>query len=145
MSQETGSIKLTNALFGEKTFDATEANVDANASELSDILQGSGGIEVSEVEDKVDINGSELDEIYAYASITDFPQVGEAAKLYIDTTDNRLYRWTGSEYSVISASGGSGFIDMEIDSNGDLIYTRTSSIDADFSINSDGELVYTAV
>ena len=33
-----------------------------------------------------------------------FPSTGETGKIYIDTSDNKTYRWSGSAYVEISAS-----------------------------------------
>lgn len=48
---------------------------------------------------------SYVDDVLAYASNAEFPAIGEAGKVYIATTSGRQYRWTGSDYSLLSDSG----------------------------------------
>lgn len=38
-----------------------------------------------------------------YSTITEFPQIGEAGKLYIDTSTNITYRWDGADYVAIGS------------------------------------------
>lgn len=43
------------------------------------------------------------------------------------------------------AAATAGFMVMEIDSNGNLIYTKTDAVDADFEIDSNGDLIMEVV
>jgi len=45
---------------------------------------------------------SYVDDVLEYSSITLFPATGESGKIYIDTTTNLTYRWSGSIYALIS-------------------------------------------
>ena len=45
-----------------------------------------------------------VDDVLEYASISSFPQEGEAGKIYVDLSDNKTYRWGGSTYVEISPS-----------------------------------------
>lgn len=45
-----------------------------------------------------------VDDIEEYTTISDFPNPGEAGKLYVDLSTNLLYRWSGSVYVSIPAS-----------------------------------------
>ena len=47
---------------------------------------------------------SYVDEILEYASISEFPQEGGTAKIYVALDTNKQYRWSGSQYIEISAS-----------------------------------------
>ena len=47
---------------------------------------------------------SYVDDILEYSYNTDFPSVGETGKIYIATSTNKTYRWSGSAYVEISAS-----------------------------------------
>ena len=47
---------------------------------------------------------SYVDDVLEYASESEFPETGEAGKIYVDTTTNLTYRWGGSSYVEISAS-----------------------------------------
>jgi hypothetical protein len=39
-----------------------------------------------------------LDDIEEYATFGDFPASGDHAKMYLDQSQNRVYRWSGSQY-----------------------------------------------
>ncbi len=43
------------------------------------------------------------------------------------------------------AANTAGYLDVEIDENGHLIYTRTDQVDVDFSIDTDGHLIMEAI
>lgn len=47
---------------------------------------------------------SYVDDVLEYASNSLFPAIGESGKIYINTTTNITYRWTGSGYAEISPS-----------------------------------------
>ena len=47
---------------------------------------------------------SYVDDVLEYATKNDFPATGENGKIYIDTTTNLTYRWSGSTYAEISPS-----------------------------------------
>lgn len=47
---------------------------------------------------------SYVDDVLEYNYNTDFPSVGETGKIYIATSTNKTYRWSGSAYVEISAS-----------------------------------------
>lgn len=45
-----------------------------------------------------------VDDVQEYNSISDFPAIGESGKIYIDKSNNKTYRWSGSGYVEISPS-----------------------------------------
>lgn len=45
---------------------------------------------------------SYVDDVLEYAGTSKFPSTGESGKIYTDTTTNKIYRWGGSSYVVIS-------------------------------------------
>lgn len=45
-----------------------------------------------------------VDDVLEYTSLTLFPATGESGKIYTDTTTNKTYRWSGSQYTEISPS-----------------------------------------
>ena len=47
---------------------------------------------------------SYVDDVLEYAGLDKFPITGEAGKIYTDTTTDKIYRWGGSKYVVISDS-----------------------------------------
>ena len=47
---------------------------------------------------------SYVDDVLEYNSINNFPRPGESSKIYVDTTTDLTYRWSGSTYVEISKS-----------------------------------------
>lgn len=47
---------------------------------------------------------SSVDQIIEYPSISDFPETGESNKIYLAKDTNLSYRWSGTQYTVISSS-----------------------------------------
>lgn len=47
---------------------------------------------------------SYVDDVLEYTAQSGFPTTGETGKIYVDTTTNKTYRWSGSAYVEISAS-----------------------------------------
>ena len=45
---------------------------------------------------------SYVDDVLEYNGTANFPKTGEAGKIYTDTSTNKIYRWGGSGYVVIS-------------------------------------------
>jgi hypothetical protein len=47
---------------------------------------------------------SYVDDVLEYGNKSNFPGVGESGKIYVSTVDNKTYRWSGTQYTEISAS-----------------------------------------
>lgn len=47
---------------------------------------------------------SYVDDVVEYEGVSAFPSYGEAGKIYVDTTTNKSYRWSGSSYIEIPKS-----------------------------------------
>lgn len=47
---------------------------------------------------------SYVDDVIEYNGMSNFPSTGESSKIYIDTSTNKTYRWSGTTYVEISAS-----------------------------------------
>ena len=45
-----------------------------------------------------------VDEIIEAENLEAFPPTGESSKIYVDITENKTYRWSGSQYTEISSS-----------------------------------------
>lgn len=52
-----------------------------------------------------------VDDVVEYETVDDFPKYGESGKIYVETTTNLTYRWTGTQYIEISKSIGLGETD----------------------------------
>lgn len=50
---------------------------------------------------------SYVDDIVEYPSVSQFPAVGETGKIYISTSNNHWYRWTGSQYFDMTGADAS--------------------------------------
>ena len=90
-SYRTGKVSLTPANIGAVATSAVGsangvAELDANGIILSSQLP------------------SYVDDVQEYAALADFPATGESGVIYIDTSTNLTYRWTGTRYTEISSS-----------------------------------------
>ena len=47
---------------------------------------------------------SYVDDVLEFESLSAFPTTGETGKIYVDTTENRTYRWSGTQYTEIGKS-----------------------------------------
>ena len=47
---------------------------------------------------------SYVDDVLEYSAKSNFPTTGETGKIYVDTSTNKTYRWSGSAYTEISSS-----------------------------------------
>ena len=45
-----------------------------------------------------------VDDVLEYTSSSNFPSIGESGKIYLDSTTNKSYRWSGSRYVEISST-----------------------------------------
>ena len=74
---------------------------------IDSTLKGSAN-GVAELDENGKVPSSQLpsyiDDVAEYSSHTLFPETGEAGKIYIDTTANLTYRWSGSDYVEIASS-----------------------------------------
>ena len=63
-----------------------------------------GSLDVSKLSGIIDSSHlpSYVDDVVEYTSSSTFPTEGEAGKIYVDLTTNKIYRWSGSAYVVIS-------------------------------------------
>lgn len=48
-----------------------------------------------------------VDDVLEFATISAFPATGETGKIYVATSTNKTYRWSGGQYIEIAASPGS--------------------------------------
>ena len=85
----------------------TGALSNLNSNKLDKSLKGaSGGL--AELDNSGKVPSSQLpsyvDDVVKYEGVSNFPTTGESGIIYIDTTTNKSYRWTGSGYAEISAS-----------------------------------------
>lgn len=79
----------------------------ALAGKISVSAKGANG-GVAELDSNGKVPSSQLpsyvDDVLSYNSVSSFPATGEDGKIYIAKDTNLSYRWTGSEYGVISPS-----------------------------------------
>ena len=61
---------------------------------------------------------SYVDDVLEYANLASFPATGETGKIYVDTSNNKTYRWSGTVYvyitsgAVDSVNGYTGVINL---------------------------------
>ena len=80
------------------------------ASEVGAIATSAKGAAsgVAELDSNGKVPSSQLpsyvDDVLEYSAKSSFPTTGETGKIYVDTSDNKTYRWSGSAYVEISPS-----------------------------------------
>ena len=47
---------------------------------------------------------SYVDDVLEFSTLSNFPTTGESGKIYLSISDNKSYRWSGSQYVEISSS-----------------------------------------
>jgi|GEM_PF-6273505 len=57
---------------------------------------------------------SYVDDVLEYANFASFPVTGEAGKIYVDTSTDFVYRWSGSAYFQLGSSGGGSGIREDV-------------------------------
>jgi outer membrane murein-binding lipoprotein Lpp len=81
----------------------TASDVGAIATTAKGVANG-----VAELDSTGKVPSSQLpsyvDDVLEYSAKSSFPATGETGKIYVDTSDNKTYRWGGSAYVEISES-----------------------------------------
>lgn len=89
---------------------ALSADVTITASDVSAIPTSQKGSAsgVAELDSSGKVPSSQLpsyvDDVLEYSAKSSFPATGETGKIYVDTSNNKTYRWSGSAYVEISQS-----------------------------------------
>ena len=115
--QTARSITLTGAVTGTGSFDGS-----ANLS-IAATVTGVGavnGIATLDATGKVPSTQlpSYVDDVLEYATQATFPATGETGKIYVETTGNTTFRWSGSAYvkitsgDVASVAGKTGVVTL---------------------------------
>lgn len=101
-------------------FDYGAGIVTSVNGQIGDVQLSSTDIGAIDVGEKGNVNGiaqldengkvptsqlpSYVDDVLEYSSQSAFPATGETGKIYVDTSTNKTYRWSGSQYVEISPS-----------------------------------------
>lgn len=106
-SQVTSAIegKIDSALSDSST---NAVQNKAISAELSNIKSGSSITSIDASKIKGTISSSNLpsyvDDVVEYSTVKNFPTTGETGKIYVDTSTNLTYRYSGTSYVEISPS-----------------------------------------
>jgi len=103
---------MANATFGvniiPKNNTVTIGNSDSPWNIVSPNLTGTptaptatAGTNTTQVATTAFVRGAK--DVLGYTDYSDFPLTGAAETLYLDTTSNGIYRWTGSAYAQLNA------------------------------------------
>lgn len=101
-----GKVDKTTTVNGKNL----STNINLSASDVGAIAATAKGANngVAELDSTGKVPSSQLpsyvDDVLEYDSKSVFPTSGEAGKIYVDTTTNLTYRWSGSTYVEISSS-----------------------------------------
>ena len=88
-----------------KTINGTTTDIVSIDTIATDLGKGvANGIVPLNSSTKIDATylPSYVDDVLEYSGISKFPTAGETGKIYVDTTTNLTYRWSGSTYVEIS-------------------------------------------
>ena len=115
--QTARTISLTGAVTGSGSFDGS-ANLSIAATVTG--VGAANGIATLDASGKVPSTQlpSYVDDVLEYATQANFPATGETGKIYVETTGNTTYRWSGSAYvkitsgEVSSVAGKTGVVTL---------------------------------
>lgn len=109
---QTSLTAADNAVPNTRTINGTalSSDITLTAADVGAIATTAKGANSGVAE--LDANGkvpaaqlpSYVDDVLEYSAKSSFPATGETGKIYIDTSDNKTYRWSGSIYVEISES-----------------------------------------
>ena len=90
----------------DRYYTESEINTKLNAKLNTSLKGAASGLAELDANGKVPSAQlpSYVDDVLEYTAKTNFPSTGETGKIYVDTTTNKTYRWSGSAYVEISAS-----------------------------------------
>lgn len=70
---------------------------------------------------------SYVDDVLEYNSINNFPSTGETGKIYVDTTSNKVYRWSGSTYIAISSNGDGTVTSVRVQGTSPIVSSQNTA------------------
>ena len=96
--------KINGVLFNGSS-DITINAVDSTPRIASSLLATPNGVATLDNAGKVLASQlpSFVDDVLEYASLSEFPALGESAKIYVALNNNKTYRWSGSSYVYITS------------------------------------------
>lgn len=104
------TIKLVKDLIAEAAIDPEQIDLSAYAkktelpTKLSQLENDDNYIQAIDGIIPAQYLPSYVDDVLEFSDKSKFPNPGDAGKIYVDTTDNLTYRWSGSGYVEISKS-----------------------------------------
>ena len=70
---------------------------------------------------------SYVDDVLEYSSVNNFPSTGETGKIYVDTTSNKIYRWSGSTYIAISSNGDGTVTSVRVQGTSPIVSSQNTA------------------
>ena len=132
------TISLTGGVTGSVSFDGS-----ANATIATTVtgLGAANGIATLDSSGQVPSTQlpSYVDDVLEYPNVAAFPTTGETGKIYVETTGNTTYRWSGSGYikitsgEVSSVAGKTGVVTLTKEDVGLSSVNNTSDINKPIS------------
>ena len=136
--QTSRTISLTGGITGSVSFDGS-----ANATIATTVtgLGAANGIATLDSSGQVPSTQlpSYVDDVLEYPNVAAFPTTGETGKIYVETTGNTTYRWSGSGYikitsgEVSSVAGKTGVVTLTKEDVGLSSVNNTSDINKPIS------------
>lgn len=93
----TTGLAQRNLTLGDLGFSASDylASTLKGANNGVAELDGSGLVPTNQLP-------SYVDDVLEYTNVSSFPATGETGKIYVDTTNNDIYRWSGTQYIQVN-------------------------------------------
>lgn len=130
LQTQLDSLGITDISGLEAALAAKIATADINAANGVAGLDSNGKVAAAQLP-------SFVDDVLEFDTQNDFPDTGEAGKIYVALDTNKVYRWGGSAYTEIAASPGS--TDSVTEGSTNLYFTQQRARD---SISVAGDLSY---
>ena len=115
--QTTRAITLTGGVTGTVNFDGSAAVSMATTVANLGVANGIATLDAAGKVPSTQLP-SYVDDVLEYATQATFPATGETGKIYVETTGNTTFRWSGSAYvkitsgEVVSVAGKTGVVTL---------------------------------
>ncbi len=99
-----GTITVKNAQIADKASSDSNGNLISSTYVKNSLKGVASGIATLDASGKVPSSQlpSYVDDVLEYDNLSSFPATGETGKIYVAKDTNKIYRYSGSQYTVIS-------------------------------------------
>ena len=153
------TARTINGVSFDGTADIVINAVDATSRIASSLIGVAGGVAPLDESNLISSAylPSYVDDVIEGATKSVFPVTGETGKIYVDVSNNKTYRWSGSTYiyitsgAVDSVAGKTGVVNLvksdvglgDVDNTSDLLKPLSNDAINALSLKADAALYYT--